>query len=233
MSARFSSCFILAAGEGRRMRPFTDHTPKPMAEIGGETLINRAIDQCRAAGIGNIVVNSFHLAEKLEAHINEKARVIRETVLLDTGGGIKNILKYLPSDEPFYCISGDSWWMDESLSVFEQMDKTWRDDFDLLIVLQKVADMHVTKGHGDYLIDNGIPRRALDKNGTHMFTSHRIIHPRLFNDTADTPFSFLTLMDKAEAERRLGAIELDGVWQHLTDMQDIENVNAWLEKKHD
>lgn len=233
MSAQFSSCFILAAGEGRRMRPFTDHTPKPMAKIGGETLIARAIDQCRTAGIDNIVVNSHHLAEKLEHHIGDRARVIREDALLDTGGGIKNILSYMPPDKPFYCISGDSWWMDGKRSVFEQMDKVWRDNLDLLIVLQKITDMHVTAGNGDYHLENNVPHRARHKNGMHMFTSHRIIHPRLFVDTPDTPFSFLTLMDKAETEGRLGAIELDGIWQHLTNVQDIENVNAWLEKYDD
>ncbi len=228
MSAKYNHVFILAAGEGRRMRPFTEHTPKPMAEIGGETLIKRAIRQCREAGIENIVINSFHLAEKLEAHIGNDAHIVREPSLLNTGGGIKNILPYMPDDKPFYCISGDSWWIDRETNVFEQMDKAWNDDFDLLLVLQNVSDMTVTHGHGDYYLENGKPRRALDKNGTHIWTSHRIIHPRLFKDTPDVPFSFLSLMDKAENDGRLGAVEIQGTWQHLTDMQDVENVNAWL-----
>lgn len=234
MSARYNHAFIMAAGEGRRMRPFTDHTPKPMAEIYGQTLIRRIIHQCREAGIDNIIVNAYHLADKLIAHIDGTATVVREDVLLDTGGGIKNILPLVPSDRPFYCLSGDSWWMGIQGDVFETMDAAWDDDrYDLILVLQPVEAMTLTPGHGDYNLVDGKPVRSLDKTGTHMWTSHRLVHPRLFKDTPDGPFSFLTLMDKAEREGRLGAVEMPGVWLHLTDMNDVERVDAWMRSEDD
>lgn len=226
---RFDTAFILAAGEGTRMRPFTTHTPKPMAEIGGETLIKRIIRQCRDAGIAHLFANSFHLAETLEAHIGDDATILREEALLNTGLGIKRVLPHIDAGQPFYGISGDSWWRDGATSAFAQMDDAWTDDMDLLLVLQRIDGMHVTPGHGDYRIEGGKPVRALDKKGTHIWTSLRLMHPRLFNDTPDVPFSFLDLMDRAEARGTLGCIELDGVWQHLTTMDDVDAVNAWLE----
>ncbi len=228
MTAASKNAFILAAGEGTRMRPFTTHTPKPMASVGGETLIRRIINQCRDAGADNIVANSYHLAETLEAHIPD-ITVLREDVLLNTGYGIKRALPHF-HNEPFYAISGDSWWTGDTPSVFEQMDAAWNDDIDLLLVLQRADSMTVTKGVGDYHFENGVPRRALDKSGTHIWTSIRLCHPRLFDDTPDEPFSFLMLMDRAEAQGRLGAIDLNGTWQHLTDMNDVDAVNAWLAK---
>lgn len=233
-TARYDHAFIMAAGMGSRMRPFTDHTPKPMAEIYGQTLIERIIRQCRQSGIGHILVNSFHLAEKLEEHIGNTAMVIREKELLDTGGGIKNILKHVPENKPFYCLSGDSWWMDISANIFETMDAVWDDDrYDLILVLQPIKDMVLTPGHGDYDFVDGKPVRSLDKTGTHMWTSHRLVHPRLFKDTPDGPFSFLTLMDKAEREGRLGAVEMPGTWLHLTDMNDVEHVDNWMRSESD
>lgn len=228
MSAAFNNAFILAAGTGTRMRPFTTHTPKPMANVGGETLIRRIIHQCRDSGANNIVANSYHLAETLEAHVPD-ITVLREEVLLNTGYGIKRALPYFHG-EPFYAISGDSWWTGDVPSVFEQMDAAWNNDIDLLLVLQRIDGMTVTKGTGDYHFENGVPRRALDKNGTHIWTSLRLCGPHLFEDTPDEPFSFLMLMDRAEAQGRLGAIELNGTWQHLTDMDDVDSVNAWLAK---
>lgn len=226
---KFDEAFILGAGIGSRMRPFTDHTPKPMAEVGGETLISRTIQKCIDAGVTKLFVNTHHLAEKLEAHIGGKARILYEPQLLETGGGIKKAIPHL-SGKPFYILSGDAWWRDGNTSVFEQLATAWNDDLDLLLVLQRIDGMNVTLGVGDYHLENGKARRALDQKGDYIFASMRLCHPRLFDGTPDGPFSFLSLMDKAEAQGRLGGIELDGVWQHLSTEEDVAAVNEWLKR---
>lgn len=223
----FDEAFILAAGIGSRMRPFTDHTPKPMAEIGGESLIARMIRKCLEAGVTTLFANTHHLAGMLEAHIGDKARVLHEKELLNTGYGVKKALPYL-SGNPFYILNGDGWWQDGETSVFDQMASAWRDDLDILLVLQRADTMTVTPGVGDYHLQNGLAKRARDKKGDYMFTSMRLCHPRIFDDTPYAPFSFLDLMDKAESQNRLGGIELDGVWQHLSTEADIKAVNEWL-----
>ena len=86
--------------------------------------------------------------------------------------------------------------------------------------------MNLTGGLGDYDIDkDSKPIRSLDKSGKYMFTSIRICHPRLFDDTPDTPFSFLDLMDKAEANGRLGVLVHDSEWHHISTAADLERVN--------
>ena len=62
---------ILAAGQGRRLAPLTDQTPKPLLPIAGEPLLIRQIQQLRAAGITDLVINLYHLGEQIEAALGD------------------------------------------------------------------------------------------------------------------------------------------------------------------
>jgi choline kinase len=59
--------FVLAAGQGMRMRPLTDNCPKPLLEVGGCTMLDRTLDALAAAGVEEAVVNCWYLADQIEA----------------------------------------------------------------------------------------------------------------------------------------------------------------------
>ena len=59
---------ILAAGRGERMRPLTDHTPKPLLVVRGKPLLQRWVETLRAGGVEQIVVNTAWLGEQIESH---------------------------------------------------------------------------------------------------------------------------------------------------------------------
>ena len=105
---------ILAAGLGTRMRPLTDHLPKPLLQAGGSALIEYHLRNLAAAGIREIVINHFHLGDKIEAALGDGSRYgvqiqySRETVRLETAGGIVKALPLLGS-EAFAVVSGDIW----------------------------------------------------------------------------------------------------------------------------
>ncbi|RKR06600.1 MurNAc alpha-1-phosphate uridylyltransferase [Kushneria sinocarnis] len=105
---------ILAAGFGRRMRPLTEHTPKPLLEAGGRPLIVHHLERLRRAGIREVVINVSHLAERLiEAlgdgrHYDISIRWSREDTPLETAGGIRHALPLL-DEAPFLLINGDVW----------------------------------------------------------------------------------------------------------------------------
>src|ERR1700679_1498727 len=90
------TAMILAAGRGERMQPLTLQKPKPLLEVGGRTMLDRALDKLLAQGVKRAVVNTFYLAEQIEAHLAARRDIdiiiSRETEILDTGGGIKNAL---------------------------------------------------------------------------------------------------------------------------------------------
>ena len=58
---------ILAAGYGKRMRPLTDHTPKPLLQAGGKALIEYHIEKLRDGGIDSLVINTGWLGDRLAA----------------------------------------------------------------------------------------------------------------------------------------------------------------------
>ena len=103
---------ILAAGRGERMRPLTDHTPKPLLAAGGDTLIGWHLRRLANAGVRDIVINHAWLGARLEQELGDGARYgvriswSRETSALETAGGIAHALPLLGSD-PFLVVNGD------------------------------------------------------------------------------------------------------------------------------
>lgn len=94
---------ILAAGVGSRLKPITDKLPKALVEVGGKTMLERAVLRLRAAGAADIIVNAHHHADQLEAAaLKLGLEVSREDELLDTGGGLKKAAWFFDgSKEPF------------------------------------------------------------------------------------------------------------------------------------
>lgn len=105
---------ILAAGYGKRLRPLTTHTPKPLLEVGGEPLICHTIAKLRKAGITELVINASWLAEKLQQMLGDGQALgvsiqwSCESSPLETAGGIRQALPLL-GEAPFLVINGDIW----------------------------------------------------------------------------------------------------------------------------
>jgi len=105
---------ILAAGLGTRMRPLTDHTPKPLLCVGGKTLIEYHIDALARAGIRDLVINTAWLGEQIEAALGDgrehgvQIQWSREGQPLETAGGIRRALPLL-GEAPFVVVNGDIW----------------------------------------------------------------------------------------------------------------------------
>jgi MurNAc alpha-1-phosphate uridylyltransferase len=103
---------ILAAGRGERMRPLTDHTPKPLLQAGGKPLIVWHIERLVRAGITDLVINHAHLGLQIEQALGDGSRYgarIRysdEGTALETAGGIAFALHML-GERPFAVVNGD------------------------------------------------------------------------------------------------------------------------------
>ena len=232
--------FILAAGFGTRMRPYTDHVPKPMVEVAGRSLIWRSLDKLRAVGVREVVVNLHYLADVLKAHLKAYMTEYPEVTIhfsfepeiLETGGGVKNALHYF-KDESFYVIAGDALWSDGAMSALERLARHWGAEvMDIITLMQPVDRMRLTSGVGDYdLLDNGLVRRSMDKSGAYMWTNIRLNSPRLYRDIEGHDFSFLQIMDACEAQGRFHALEHDGDWHHISTPKDLETVDAHFKKQ--
>lgn len=106
---------ILAAGRGERMRPLTDHTPKPLLPAGGKPLIVWHIERLAKAGITELVINHAHLGAQIEEALGDGNRFgvqihysPEHPAALETAGGIAHAL-HLLGDGPFAVVNGDIW----------------------------------------------------------------------------------------------------------------------------
>lgn len=109
------NALIFAAGLGARMRPLTDHVPKPLLDVGGKPLIAWHLEKLADLGIRNVVINTSWLAEQLPHALGDGSRwglhlhfSHEGPTPLETGGGMLNAL-HLLGDAPFIAVNGDIW----------------------------------------------------------------------------------------------------------------------------
>lgn len=231
--------FVLAAGLGTRLRPYTDTLPKPLVPVNGRPLLDYIFDHLNESGVKSITVNLHHKADVLRAYLDTRPDLditqSFEQELLDTGGGAKKALPTLGS-QPFYMINGDAFWLNgpEETALRRLAENFNSEETDILLLLQPLTSMQLTEGVGDYHL--GVDRRiarSLDKSGTHMFTGIRLCKPEIFREAPEGKFSFTSLMDKAESQGKLRGIIHDGDWHHISTPQDLDAVDKAIRESLD
>ncbi|GBD96584.1 MAG TPA: nucleotidyltransferase family protein [Nitrospirae bacterium] len=105
--------FLLAAGKGTRLQPLTFHTPKCLVPICGKPLIEYWFDLFDLYGIDEVLINTSHLAEKVEDYINNnlsrfKIKLVHEETLLGSGGTIKKNRDFVEGEESFFIFYADN-----------------------------------------------------------------------------------------------------------------------------
>jgi NDP-sugar pyrophosphorylase family protein len=209
--------FLLGAGLGTRLRPMTAALPKPLIPVFHRPLITHALDHCLAAGLSDFAINTHHLPQSWPATFPDSTyrdaplSFFHEDVLLETGGGIKNI---------------DPWIGDEVLLVYNG---------DILtdLPLETLLATHAASGNkatlalrsegpncnvavdGDRVVDL---RHARGINpGTHQFTGIYIVEPDVLPLLPkDEKISVVPALLEFAAQGSLGACVLDdGYWLDL------------------
>lgn len=177
---------VFAAGFGERMRPLTEHTPKPLLRAGGRPLIVRHLEKLAAAGATDVVVNTSWLAERFPEALGDGSRwglrlhySIEGAVPLETGGGMLNALPWLRADgggnDAFVAVNGD---------IYTDHDYTAlpRDpDGDAHLVLVDNPEHH---SGGDFTLDAG-GRVGAEGPVRLTFSGIGVYRPSLFDGWRD------------------------------------------------
>jgi len=199
---------ILAAGRGERMRPLTDHTPKPLLPIAGKPLIVWHIEHLAAAGFTELIINHSHLGQQLEDALGDGDRwgvrihysAEGEGKALETGGGIYNALPLL-GDEPFLVINGD---------VFTDLDYALLNMPDHCLASLVLVDNPPHHPAGDFLLADG---QVNDGDGDKLtFSGIGVYHPALFVDCRAGAFRLAPLLRKAMSAGKVCGIHYTGHW---------------------
>jgi NDP-sugar pyrophosphorylase family protein len=99
--------FIFAAGLGTRLAPFTNTKPKALVEVAGKPMLKILIEKLINVGVDHIIINVHHFADLIIKYLNENNFGIRIDIsderdfLLNTGGGLLNIQKFIDKNENF------------------------------------------------------------------------------------------------------------------------------------
>jgi N-acetyl-alpha-D-muramate 1-phosphate uridylyltransferase len=225
---------VLAAGRGLRMRPITERLPKPLIEIAGRSMLDRAIDFLEAQGVEQVVVNAHHLAPAIERHLAQRRsppiRLCVEAEPLETGGGVANALPMLGRGS-FYVVNSDVLWRDGPEPTLGELAAIWDGRLmDGLLLLHPVETAIGYAGRGDFLLgdDMRLARRPEGGRAPFLFAGIQILHPRLFAEAPAGAFSLNVLYDRAIAARRLFGSLHRGGWCHVGTPSDIPRAEAFL-----
>lgn len=203
---------ILAAGRGERMRPLTDHTPKPLLPVAGQALIVWHLQRLAAAGFKEVVINHAHLGAQIEAALGNGSEwglsiaYSPETTALETAGGIALALPLL-GEQPFLVVNGDVYC-----------------DIDFATLAQGLAAHQLAKlvlvdnppqhARGDFALDDG--KLQLDGVNRLTFSGVAVYHPQLFKDLVPGEVAkLLPLLQQAIAQGQASAIHHHGVWHDI------------------
>lgn len=214
---------ILAAGRGERMRPLTDHTPKPLLSVGGKPLIVWHLIRLAKAGFKQIVINHAHLGAQIEQALGDgrlwgvQIQYSPEKVALETAGGIANALPLLGA-APFLVVNGD----------------TFTDiDFATLTFAPKhlahlvLVDNPAQHPQGDFAIEHGLLKNDGETKLT--FSGVGIYHPDLFAGiVCGEPAKLAPLLRLAIVQNLAGAQHYQGVWYDIGTPERLHDLDVQL-----
>ena len=215
---------ILAAGRGERMRPLTDHTPKPLLPVAGKTLIEHTINQLISAGFNDIIINHAHLGQQIEDHLGDGQQYGASIQYspegehaLETAGGIINALPLL-GDEVFLVVNGDI----ATNFPFSEL-KNLKVDLAHLVLVGNPAH----HPQGDFGLDK---TGMVIENCTEKLTFSGIglYHPELFSNVPAGSSKLGPLLRQAIANQRVSGQKFAGFWMDIGTPERLQELNILL-----
>ena len=220
---------ILAAGLGKRMRPLTLKTPKPLLEIGGRTLLERAINLFTNHGVEEITVNVHHLANQIEELISDlksdvKIKISNEKdLLLDTGGGVKKGAKDFKNN-PFFVINPDTLWSDKYSEEIKSLEKEYfKNKRPCLLLVRKELSLD-NSFKGDFNLKNNLISK--DEHNQFIFTGLQIMKNDNLAFLNKNVFSMNEVWTKLINENNLGGLESNQKFYHLNTIEMFEKISS-------
>ncbi len=233
---QISRAMVFAAGLGTRLRPLTDHTPKPLIEVGGRAMLDHTIERFAAASITELVVNTHHLGEQVEAHVRAtfpalKIEISREDPILETGGGIVKVLSFF-QNRPFFSANSDTIWIDADVPALSRLAEAFDPArMDALLLLHPLERAIAYRGPGDFDLaaDGGLVRA---QGARYVFTGLQILSPTLFAARTAEPFSLSELYRAARGSdgrlHRMYGLVHEGDWVHVGSPDELAEANAFF-----
>ena len=210
---------ILSAGRGARLRPLTDTLPKPLVEIGGQTLLELHLQRLAAANVRTVVINLGWLGEQIAERVGSGRRFGVNVIysrehdeVLDTGGGIVRALPML-GDDPFWVLNGDVY------TDYELRPLVMPSTADARLVLVPTPDY---RPNGDFGLDDGLVRN--EGAPLHTFSGIACYRPRFFAGRVAERFSIVPLLRAAADAGRMTGELYEGEWADIGTPERLQDL---------
>ncbi|MDR3415955.1 MAG: nucleotidyltransferase family protein [Nevskia sp.] len=220
---------ILAAGRGERFRPLTDHLPKPLIGVRGETLIGRHLERLAAAGVREVVINLGWLGERIEAELGDgSSHGVAITwsregwPALETGGGVFHALPLLGAG-PFLLVNGDVWTDYPLAALARRAADLPQQDLAHMVLVPNPP--HHPRGDCSLAGARVVPACA----DTYTFSGLSVLRPGLFADADGGAFPLWPLLREAAIRGRVGGEVYPGTWSDVGTPQRLEALERQLE----
>jgi MurNAc alpha-1-phosphate uridylyltransferase len=212
---------ILAAGLGKRMRPLTEHTPKPLLEVKGRALIVYHIEKLASSGFKQIIINIAHLGYKIPEVLGDGSRWGVEILYsdeqqdgaLESAGGIIKALPLL-GDETFLVVNGDIF-CDYAFDVNFDL----KDDLAHLILVSNPEH----NPNGDFGLKDNRALNEADEQFT--FSGIGYYSPKLFSSLHVERKALAPLLREAMKQNKISASLHVGYWHDIGTPQRLKEIN--------
>ncbi len=219
---RINTALILCAGFGKRLKPITLNTPKPLLEIKDISMLERCINLIEKLGIQKIVINTFYLKDQFSEFLDKKnlsldIKIIEDGEhILDTGGGIQNMIKD-SNENDFLIFNPDTVWSNNYRDEILKMEEIYfskKIENILLLVNKKLSFDKKLKG--DFNLKNNLINKESEKE--FIYIGCQIINKKLFTKDKIENYSILEIWNNLLDRKKLYGYESQNDFYHLTDL---------------
>lgn len=220
---KIKTALILCAGFGQRLNPITLKTPKPLITINDTTLLQNTINLLEKLNIQNIKINTYYLQDQivdfvLKNKMKSKIEIIKDgDKILDTGGGIFNLIKSSNEDD-FIIFNPDTVWNSNYVEVIKNMiDFYYNKNLNNLLMVVNKNKSFDERFKGDFeLKENKLFKQ---EQNNFIYTGCQIINKNLFKNIKDISFSILNIWNQQIKKEMLFGYESNENFVHITDLE--------------
>ena len=222
------TALILCAGYGKRLNPLTLKIPKPLLKINNTTLLENTIKLIKNLEIKKIKINTFYLQEEIKKFIKEKNFEIEIEVIsdgdeiLDTGGGILNMIKST-NEQDFLVFNPDTIWNLNYLTLINQMKNFYfsKNKETILLVVKKNLSFDKNL-KGDFTLSENLLKKQKENN--YIYTGCQIINRKVFSSSINKNFSILQIWNSLIKDKKLYGFRSDNEFLHVTNLEVYNNL---------
>ena len=225
---KINTVLILCAGLGRRLKPLTLTTPKPLLQLNDKTILERCIDITIKLGAKTIFLNTFHLSNKISEFINNKKFQIDIQIIedgkqiLDTGGGILNMIKN-SKDNDFMIFNPDTLWHKNYINEINQMDDLYfSNNLDNILLLANKKLSFDKNLKGNFNIKNNLLEK--NYNNDYINIGCQILNRSLFEKYKIENFSISKIWNELLKKDKLNGFESLNNFYHLTNLETFKKL---------